>query len=762
MDAAAIGPFGRVVAAALLAGALLASSLSLLPQPLACVVLAAAAACLWRRPGATRVLGAFVAGFAGFAIHAHAALALRLDPALEDTALHVEGRVVGLPEYRGERQRFEFAVERAESAGTPVLIRGLVRLALYRDPVAVAAGERLVLEVRLRRPRGLRNPGGFDFERLALERRYAAVGHVRRVIAREPPQGGIDARRESISRWIGEGVEDPPTAALLRALAVGDQAAIPEPLWDVFRATGTTHLVAISGFHIGLAGALFGLLGALLHRLLPRLALRWPRRPMVAVCALAGAAAYSLLAGMSLPVQRTLAMLAAVLLAVVLRRHLAAGRALALAVLVVMALDPLALLNAGFWLSFGGVFWLLFALDGRSRDAWWRTYARAQWASFIALLPFGIAWFQQASLVGPLVNFAAIPWVSFVLVPLVLLAIALQGWAEPVAQLLLQLAGAVGAVYLDGLALAAGVPWADVPLPPPSVPILLLAVAGAGIALLPRAVPARWLGLVMLLPLAWPRIEQPPHGAFDLTVLDVGQGLAVVVRTREHALLYDAGPSRPEGFDSGQAIVAPALRTLGIRRLDRLVASHGDNDHAGGVPAVLRSHRPAVVQSGPGAGIGTPCVAGERWTWDGVAFEFLHPPAHFPALRNEASCVLRIDVGGHSALLPGDIGAVVEQRLLRAGAPLRASLLLLPHHGSRGSGSAAFLDAVGPSHAIVSAGFRNRFGHPAPEVVARVQGIGGDVHATAAGGALRMRVDDVGVRLLAAERTDARRLWQEP
>jgi competence protein ComEC len=455
-------------------------------------------------------------------------------------------------------------------------------------------------------------------------------------------------------------------------------------------------------------------------------------------------------------------MLAAVLLAVVLRRHLAPGRALALAALVVMGIDPLALLNAGFWLSFGGVFWLLFALDGRSREAWWRTYALAQWASFVALLPLGIAWFQQASLVGPLVNFVAIPWVSFVLVPLVLLAIALHGWAEPLAQWVLQLAAWVGAVYLDGLAHAASPWWAQAPLPPPSTATVLVAVVGAGIVLLPRAVPARWLGLVMLLPLGWPRVEPLPLRTVELTVLDVGQGLAVVVRTRRHALLYDAGPARPEGFDSGQAIVAPALRTLGVRRLDRLVASHGDNDHAGGVPAILRSHRPPVVQSGPGAGIGEPCVAGERWTWDGVEFEFLHPPAYFPALRNEASCVLRISIDGQSALLPGDIGAVVEQRLLRAGVPLRASLLLLPHHGSRGSSSAAFLDAVAPQHAIVSAGFRNRFGHPAAEVVARVEAVGARLHATPARGALRLRVDAEGVRLLAAERDDARRLWQEP
>jgi competence protein ComEC len=613
----------------------------------------------------------------------------------------------------------------------------------------------------LRRPRGLRNPGGFDFARLALERRYAATGHVREILRRGPGIDGVDARREAVSRRIAGGVDDPAAAALLRALAVGDQAAIPDALWDVFRATGTTHLVAISGFHIGLVGAFAGLLGGLLHRAVPRAGLRVPRRPLAAWCALAGAAGYSLLAGLSLPVQRTLAMLAAVLVAVALRRRLAAGGALGVAALAVLLLDPLAVLNAGFWLSFGGVFWLLFALDGRRRDAWWRVWSRAQWAAFVALLPLGVAWFQQASLVGPLANAVAIPWVSFVLVPLVLLAVALE--PLPAAQdAVLAGAGWCARAYLALLDHFAGWPLAALDLPPPGTPALLLALAGAAIALLPAAVPGRALAPILWLPLLWPRVHAPPSATAEVTVLDVGQGLAVVVRTANHALLYDAGPARPDGFDAGEAVVVPALRALGVRRLHRIVVSHADGDHAGGLGAVRRRHPQADLLGGPDVDGARTCVAGSRWDWDGVAFEVLHPPAHFPALGNESSCVLRIAAGDRAILLPGDIGTVVEERLVAMDATLRADVLVLSHHGSRGGSGAPFLAAVAPALAVASAGQRNRFGHPAPEVVARVRDAGAGLLHTGPGGALRLRIDPGGVALVGMERRDAPRPWQEP
>jgi competence protein ComEC len=718
--------------------------------------------CAWWLGRGWRLPGAALAALCWFLLQAQASLALRIDPGLEGRLLRIEGRVVGLPERDPERERFEFVVAHAVKDDTTVEIGGTLRLAIYRDPVPVHAGQTLALEVRLRRPRGLRNPDGFDFERLALERRYAATGHVTRVLRRDPEPRGIDAERAAVSRWIASMTANRAAASLLRALAVGDQGAIPDPMWETFRATGTTHLVAISGFHIGLVASAGAALGALLHWLLPGLGLHVARRPAAAAFGLLAAVGYSLLAGFSLPVQRTLAMIVVVLLAVVLRRRISAGGSLALAVIVVLAFDPLAVLNPGFWLSFGGVFWLLFALGGRSGERWWRSYTRAQWVAFVALLPLGIAWFQQTSLVGPAVNFVAIPWVSFVLVPLLLLALAIEPLAAGVAAAILHIAAYGAEIYLNGLDIAAALPVAQWQWPAPSRLALALAMLGVAILLLPRAVAARSLGLAMLLPLLLPRFDRPPPGAFDLSMLDVGQGLAIIVRTHRHTLLYDAGPSHPAGIDTGQAIVAPALRAMGVSRLDAMIISHGDNDHAGGARAILRSHRPAQVLSGPGTGLGAACVSGQRWTWDGVQFELLHPPAHFPALRNDASCVLRIATGGGSALLPGDISSTVEQRLLRDGAPLAAGLLALPHHGSRSSSSAAFLAAVRPTIALVSAAHRSRFGHPNPEVVARAEALNAQVLGTAEHGALRFRIDPAGgIRLLQTSRGDRQHLWQE-
>lgn len=772
MDAAHPAPsrFGRCVALAYVSGcaaaaawpdALPATPLAWLLMVLGLVAWAPAGRAGWR--GLLRVAGACALGVAGFWLHAAHGMAQRIAPVLEDVPVDLVGTVVGLPERAPDRQRFELQVERANSGGAAVQVAGLLRLSLYRDARRVAAGQRLALRAKLRRPRGLRNPGGFDFERTALERGLVATGYVLEWQALTPAGQGIDARREQLSAWIAGAVDDRTVAALLRALAVGDQGAVPDALWHRFRATGTTHLVAISGFHVGMVGAALGLGLAGVFRLFPGLGLRLPRRQAAAVAGGLGAAGYALLAGPSLPVLRTVAMIAVAVLALSLRRRLPLGRALGLAALVVLVPMPLAVLNAGFWLSFAGVFWLLVVLGGRSPGPWWAGYARAQWVAFVALTPLAVAWFQSVSLSGPLVNAVAIPWVSFSIVPALLLACGVSMVSPEAALPVLDFAAWLAARYLDALALAEALPLTAVGLAPPGIPALLLAVAGAALALLPRGVPGRLLAPVLCLPMLWPRVDTPPPGQFDLSVLDVGQGLSVVVRTAHHALVYDTGPARPDGLDSGEAIVVPALRALGARRLDRLLVSHADNDHAGGAQAVIRLARPRRVAGGPGTRLGAICTGDDHWRWDGVEFRVLHPPAHYPDLGNEGSCVLRITAGGQAALLPGDVSSLVEERLLATGVPLAADVLVLGHHGSRHSSSARFLAAVGATHAIASAGHHNRFGHPHPDVLSRLAAAGTGLLHTGDAGAVRFRLGAPGgVRLAAVERRDVRHPWSEP
>jgi competence protein ComEC len=772
MDAAIPVPsrFGRCVALACVLGCAVGAGWSgAAPTAVVALPLLALGVALWapswrmRAASALRGGGALLFGLAAFWLHAAAGMTARIPPALEDVPVDLVGRVVGLPEHAPDRQRFEFVAESALVGGEPRALDGVLRLSLYRSDARIGAGQRLALRVKLRRPRALRNPGGFDFERTALERGLVATGYVLEWRVLSPQARGVDAWRERLSGWIAARVADPAVAALLRALAVGDQGAVPDALWDRFRATGTTHLVAISGFHVGMVGAALGLCVAGVFRLVPRLALRWPRRQAVMLAGGLGAASYAVLAGPSLPVLRTVAMIAVAVFALLLRRHVPLGRALALAALVVLVPMPLAVLNAGFWLSFGGVFWLLVALGGRSTMAWWSGYARAQWVAFVALTPLAVAWFQSVSLSGPLVNAIAIPWVSFGIVPLLLAACGLSFVSPSLAGVVLDAAAWLAEGYLWMLAHAEHLPLSTIGLPAPDVPALLLALAGGALALLPRGVPGRLLAPLLWLPLLWPRIERPPPGQFDLTVLDVGQGLSVLVRTAGHDLLYDTGPSRPAGLDSGEAIVVPVLRQLGAVPLEHLVVSHADNDHAGGAASVVRLARPARVEGGPGTRLAAVCASGSAWSWDGVAFEILHPPPFFPDLGNEGSCVLRIAAGGQAALLPGDVSSLVESRLLALRAPLSADVLVLGHHGSRHSSSPAFLAAVGARIAVASAGDRNRFGHPHPEVVARLRDAGAALVQTARAGAVRVRVGGPGgPEVVSLERHDTRRAWSEP
>jgi competence protein ComEC len=761
-----VAPAGPAVACALLAGATSVQVAPALPPVGATLVATATLVLLWawRAEALVRVPVVFVLGAAWAAHAGSAALALRLPVALEGAEVEVEGFIDGLPR-RGERSdRFELAHATVQVGTRTERIDGIVRLAVYDERRALVPGQRVRAIAKLKRPRGTQNPGGFDFERFALQQRVAATGYVRAWLDAPPARpAAIDGLRLAASGWIAREVRDARIAGLLRALAVGDQGAIDDRDWDVLRATGTTHLIAISGFHVGVVAGLAALLAGLAFRIRPALALRVPRRQGEAAGALLGAIGYSLLAGMSLPVLRTLLMLAVLLGAQLGRRALGPASGLALALVALLAFDPLAVLSAGFWLSFVGVAWLMFCLGGESgRPRLLPTFGRAQVAMAIGLLPLTAWFFQQGAVAGPLANLAAVPVVSLLVVPLLLLAVLLHVWLPLLAGALLGLAAWLLAVLWRLLEALASLPWAQAWLPEPGGAALLLALVGALLLLLPRAVPGRALGLLLFAPLLLPARDAPVRGGFDVVVIDVGQGLSVLVRTARHALLYDAGAAPPGGLDQGEAAVVPAVRALGVRRLDALVLSHDDNDHAGGGPSVIAALRPRRILSGSGTLPGVRCAAGMVWHWDGVRFELLHPPASFPEVGNDASCVLRIASGAASALLPGDLSADMERRLVREGRVAPVVLSLMSHHGSANSSSPEFLDALRPRVAVASAGYRSRFGHPAPAALARHEARGVTVEATVATGALAFRFAPDGSWRRLARRETVRRYWHEP
>ncbi len=685
-----------------------------------------------------------------------------LPPGLEGQDLVVQGRVTGLPQVDEQGLHFLFEPDQASAHGREVKLPARLWLGWTRDAGAPApparGGERWQLPLKLKRPHGALNPEGFDAELWLFEQGIGAVGSVRASAPTDPQRLGVprwwrpDERlADARQRWRDAALlhsADPAVGGVLAALTVGDQAAIDGPGWALFRQTGVAHLMSISGLHITLfAWLASGLVGAAWRRS-QRLMTWWPTPFAARWGGVLLATAYALVAGWGVPAQRTVAMLT---LTVGIRQLglrwppllvcLAAGAAVA-------AWDPWALLQPGFWLSFVAVALLIASqpgMDQASDDApaAWRARAgaalrgalRQQVIATLALAPLSLLLFQQISLVGFLANLLAVPWVTLVVTPLALAGLLLPplwGLASAALQPLLWVLGGLGTV-----------PWAVWVVPAAPAWAGALGLLGGAVLVLPLPWRARLAGLPMLLPLLWPAVPRPAPGHFELLAADVGQGSAILVRTAHHLLLHDTGPRYATDSDAGQRVLLPLLHARGERRIDMLVLSHRDTDHVGGAPALLAGLPVAELRTGlePGHPLrqatgprGEPvphvdCEAGQRWDWDGVSFEVLHPDAGawHPGLKpNAMSCVVRVrDAAGHSALLTGDIEADGEQALVeRLGPALHSDILLVPHHGSQTSSTAAFLVAVQPQQAVIQVGYRSRFGHPHPAVLARYTAAG--------------------------------------
>ncbi|HEX7271160.1 MAG TPA: DNA internalization-related competence protein ComEC/Rec2 [Casimicrobiaceae bacterium] len=735
------------------------------------------------------IAAACLAGFFYAAWRAELRLADELPAAWEGRDLELIGVVDELPQTSDRGIRFAFAVERALTPGAIVPSR--VSLSWYgvrHDANAAEefpelhAGERWRLVARLKRPHGTVNPHGFDLEAWLLENDLRATGYVRPDEANrrlDAFAGGagdyVQRLRESIRDRILGVLGQRPYAGVIAALAIGDERAIPGEQWQLFNRTGVGHLISISGLHVTFFATLIGAIAFWFWKRSQRLTLRLPARKAAALAGVLAALAYVLLAGFQVPAQRTLYMLTVAAVGLWLGRPGTASVVWLWALVVVLALDPWAMLAPGFWLSFAAVGLLLYTSVGRiGTDPPLRAAGRTQWAVTLGLIPLMLMLFQQVSLVSPLGNAVAIPVVTFVVVPLTLASIVVPWDALLLAA---QQVFAWLAAFLDYLAALPSAVWQQ---HSPSAWAVAAGALGVLWLLAPRGVPGRALGAVWLAPLFLVTPLAPPPGAFKVVVLDVGQGLSVLVQTHGHALLYDTGPRFNEDADAGNRIIAPMLRASGVKHLDGLIVSHQDSDHSGGAMSLLATVPVGWLSSSlpdhseilrERAKLGDSdsarrCLAGERWDWDGVHFALLHPvPANYanPKLKsNDLSCVLRVSGPGGSALLTGDIEARTEADLIRREErALQSDLLIVPHHGSRTSSTAAFIAAVSPRVAVFTPGYRNRFGHPRPEIVERYDSAGIETVRTDYEGALSFTFERGAAMRAAAQRDLDRRYWYD-
>ena len=724
-----------ISALAFLSGILLVQQFSVLPGVAGLFALLIVAVCLgWRHYWRLMML---VLGIIWAIVVADIRLADRLSEHLAGKAVPISGVVNNLPELHDEQTSFDFLIENTKD---PLLKK--IKLTWYHPSQSIKAGQHWSLTVKLKPPHGSLNPGGFDYERWLFTEAVGATGYVKDepqpvLLGQDSCWRSMTVCRQLISDQLEATITD---SGLLRALTIGDGNGITASQWDIFRKTGTTHLVVISGSHIGLVA---GLVYFCVLKLWAWTGwLRWSPQRIAAIAAIVAGIFYAGLAGFSVPAQRAVVMLIVIMVAIIQQRCVRPYNTLAVALMAVLLFDPLAVLSPGFWLSFLAVAVIIYAVAGRlGKSAYFIEACKINWVTSIGLSPLLLWFFQQVSLCSPLANLIAVPVIGLLVVPLALLAVVMMFLIPQLAKLLFLLLQGMLSVLIEILEKLAQWPSAVFIHPQPSYLALLLALPGLVLLMAPRGMPSRWLGMVLLLPMVFNEPEKMPTGAMKLTLLDVGQGLSVSVQTRDHWLIYDTGPKFSDESDSGSMVLVPYLREQGVSHLDSVIISHGDNDHIGGTVSLLHAIQTSQLLTSVPELLAEfapqKCQAGQSWIWDEVKFTVLAPSESLFASENNNSCVLKITNQQGSVLLTGDIEAQAESWLVQQyGEALKAELLIAPHHGSKTSSTMSFLDTVKPVDVFIPAGYRNRFGHPHRSVLARYHDINAHWFNTADSGAI--------------------------
>lgn len=705
----------------------------------------------------------FCVGLLWAVLYGSIGLSDRLPVDLESKVIPIQGCVTGLPQQSDRRVRFNLS-NILGPAGLP----SKLRLSWYQTKHSIKAGQCWLFSVKLKRPHGNLNPGGFDYERWLLSEGIGATGYIREkpepILLSESANGfRMSIWRQKLSDGLDRTGVSTKHLGIIKALSIGEREMLNSDQWDIFRKTGTVHLIAISGLHIGLIA---GLVYFVVVKTWARTGvLRWSPHHVAALSALTVGALYAGLAGFSVPTQRALIMLIVVMLSVIWQKNARPANTLALALFAVLSMDPLALLSPGFWLSFLAVCVIAYVSAGRLRETnRWLSALNIHWTLALALAPVLLFFFQQTSFIAPLANMFAVPLVSLLIAPILLPAVLLLLLMPSMANVLLLFVDKLLQGLLWILSELADLPFAVLSFSQPSMIAVIFFLMGIFILLAPKGFPGRWLGCIMFCPMLFPGYVRLESGEAKLTLLDVGQGLSAVLQTANHNLVFDTGIRFDSESDSGRLVLLPFLRNQGIDKVDTLIISHGDNDHIGGAASLLAGIGTEAVYSSVPEKIDHVsvryCEAGQEWRWDGVMFSMLAPGKNDNRRsNNDSSCVLKVQTQYGSILLTGDIEKSTEYWLVENnGSNLQSDILIVPHHGSNTSSSHPFLKAVAPNHALIPAGYKNRFGFPHRAVLKRLDEF--DIHWLDAGqlGAISVSLTSNGTSIR-ARRLSHRRYW---
>jgi competence protein ComEC len=727
-------------------------------------------------------------GFFWALTHAYFNLYPELDKSIEGIDIEVRGQVISIPSVQGRISRFEFSIHEASltSSGKFVQPPKKVRLNWYGKVPSIQLGEVWRLRVRLKRPWGYANPGGFDYEKWLFEQSIRATGYVRNKGENERIRGtSLLNPAYYLRATLNQKLEQTKSksSAVIKALVLGERGQMDSKRWQVLTQTGTNHLLAISGLHVGIVSGFVYFIVLFLWKRSEHLCLKIAAQRVAALAAIFAAVFYAMLAGFSIPTQRAMMMATVVFLSIYFMQSLRPWNILSIALLCVLVLDPFSVLSPGFWLSFLAVAIILFSLKGKSteqnkqakqanrtKQAWWRSLVKIQFVLSLGLLPLTLLFFQQASLVSPIANFFAVPWVSFLVVPVTLMGSLLMlasdtlgGWVLQISHFLLEVFWSI-LNYLHALPFSS---WHH------AIEIWALVPALVGIMLLlsAKGFPSKWLSVILLSPLVFAKPAAVSENNLTVTTLDVGQGLSVVIEVGEHVLVFDTGPKFSSSFNAGESVVIPYLRQRGIDKIDTLVVSHGDKDHAGGLQGILLNMPVEKLLSSNIENYHHDqlkvCRAGVDWQWHSAHFQFIHPPANLTevGLRklsdNNSSCVLLVTHPSGSILLTGDIEKLVEKRLIaNQHDKLDIDVLIAPHHGSKSSSTRAFIQTTSPDYVVFATGYRNPYGFPDENVVSRYEEFGSHLVNTASQGMISFEFsDENGLQLQPGYREVRQRFW---